>query len=116
MESYLVFPSHRTATEFGYTQQRTPITWTREHPLSSFGLGILLDEDNNPFDWYHLRLLHQRAGAYLETTDHIAVRRALGLFAGEYHDLSDYIRPITTWSRALSLIIDQRDMTRPDKG
>jgi len=52
MESYLVFPNHRTAREFGYTRQRTQITWTEDHPLSRFGLGILLDEYGNPFDWY----------------------------------------------------------------
>ena len=94
MESCLVFPNHRSATEFGYTRRRTPITWTRDHPLSSYGLGILLDEYGDLFDWYHLRLLHHRAGAYLETSDHITVRRALGLLAGEYHDLSDYIKPL----------------------
>ncbi len=116
MESYLVFPNDRTATEFGYTGQRTPITWTRNHPLSSFGLGILLDEYNNPFDWYHLRLLHQRAGAYLETTDYITVRRALGLLAGECGDLSDYIRPCCQMESRTSLTIDRRAVTRPDKG
>ena len=93
MKSYLVFPNQRTATAFGYTRQRSPITWTRDHPLSSFGLGILLDEFGNSFDWYQLRLLRQRAGAYIETSDHITVRRALGLLRHEYHDLSDYIKP-----------------------
>ena len=94
MKSYLVFPNRRTATQFGYTRQRTPITWTRDHPLSSFGLGVLLDENNDLLDWYHLRLLHHRAGAHLETSDHISVRRALGLLCGEHHDLSDYIKPL----------------------
>lgn len=93
MRSFLVFPNERTAMEFGYTRQRSPITWTRDHPRSSFGLGILLDEYGNPFDWYQLRLLRQRAGAYIETSDHITVRRALGLLRDEYHDLSDYIKP-----------------------
>ena len=94
MESYLVFPNHRTAREFGYTGRRTPITWTREHPLSSLNLGILLDEYGNPFDWYWLRLLRDRAGAYVETSDLTPVRRALGLLPGEHHDLSDYIKPL----------------------
>ena len=94
MEAYLVFPNPRTAGEFGYTRQRTQITWTEDHPLSRFGLGILLDEYGNPFDWYQLRLLRDRAGAYLETSDHTTVRRALGLLPGEHHDLSDYIKPL----------------------
>ncbi len=96
MKTHLVFPDHRTATRFGYTRRRSPITWTRDHPLSNFGLGVLLDEHGNRFDWGHLRLLHLRAGVYLETSDHIAVRRALGLLAGEYRDLSHYIRPLYT--------------------
>ena len=94
MKTYLVFPNHRTATEFGYTQQRTPITWTRNHPLSTFDLGILLDEYGNSLDWYRFRLLHHRAGAHLETSDHITVRRTLGLLPGEHPDWDDYIRPI----------------------
>ncbi len=94
MKTHLVFPDHRTATRFGYRRRRSPITWTRDHPLSIFGLGVLLDEHGNLFDRDHLRLLYHRAGAYLETSDHIAVRRALGLLAGEYHDLSDCIRPL----------------------
>ncbi len=94
MRSYLVFQDDHTAKEFGYTRRRTPIAWTQEHPLSTFGLGILLDEHGNPFDWYLLRLLHGRTGAYLETSDHTAARRALGLLASEYLDVSDYIKPL----------------------
>ena len=108
MKTYLMFPNQRTAKEFGYTRQRTPITWTTDHPLSSEDLGILLDEYRNPFDWYHLRLLHHRAGAYLETSNHIAVRRALGLLAGEHHDLSDYIKPLDQMKSDTSPRIDQR--------
>lgn len=115
MKSYLVFPDHRIAAQFGYTRQRTRITWTRDHPLSSFDLGILLDEHDNPFHWYQLRLLHDSAGAYLETTDHIAVRRALGLFVGEYHDLYDYIRPFTKWHRTAHRIETEGAITRSDK-
>jgi len=108
MNTYLMFPNQRTAREFGYTGRRTPITWTTDHPLSSADLGILLDEYRNPFDWYQLRLLHHRAGAYLETSDRIAVRRALGLLAGEHHDLSDYIKPLDQMKSDTSLRIDQR--------
>jgi len=108
MKSYLVFPNHRTATQFGYTLRRTPITWTADHPLSSFGLGILLDEHRNRVPWYYLKWLHSEAGAYLETSDHITVRRALGLFADEHHDLSDYIKPLYQIKSDTSPRIDQR--------
>jgi hypothetical protein len=108
MKSYLVFRNQRTAREFGYTRQRTPITWTTDHPLSTPSLGILLDECGDPFDWYNLRLLHQRAGAYLETSDHIRVRRALGLLSGEHHDLSDYIKPLHHIKSDTLSSIDQR--------
>ena len=108
MEVYLVFLDQLSAREFGYTRQRTPITWTTDHPLSSPSLGILLDECGDPFDWYSLRVLHHRAGAYLETSDHIAVRRALGLLAGEHHDLSDYIKPLDQMKSDTSPRIDQR--------
>jgi hypothetical protein len=117
MKSYLMFPNDRTAVEFGYTGQRTPITWTRDHPLSSFSLGILLDEYGNPFDWYQLRLLHHRAGAYLETSEHITVRRALGLLRDEYHDLSDYIKPpCEVGSHTLSSVRAKTAMMGRSKG
>lgn len=94
MKIYLVFPDHRTATQCGYRRRRTPVTWEEDHPLSLFGLGVLLDEFGDSLDWSWLRALYHKAGAYLETSDHITVLRALGLFAGEVHNLSDYIRPL----------------------
>jgi hypothetical protein len=94
MKAYLVFPDHRTATQCGYRRRRTPVTWTEDHPLSLFGLGVLVDECGDRLGSAWLRSLHHKAGAYLETSDHITVLRALGLFAGEIHNLFDYIRPL----------------------
>ena len=103
MKAYLVFPDHRAARQSGYRRSRTSITWTEDHPLSLFGLGVLLDEYGHPFEWLKLRFLHHRTVAYLETSDPIKVMRALGLFAGEIHNLSDYIRPLNQSSSSHSI-------------
>jgi hypothetical protein len=91
---YLVFPDHKAATQCGYRRRRTPVTWMGDHPLSLFGLGVLLDEFGDSFDWSWFRALHHKTGACLETSDHITMLRVLGLFAGEIRNLSDYIRPL----------------------
>jgi len=94
MKAHLVFPDHRTATQYGYRRKRTPVTWTEDHPLSLFGLGVLLDEYGDRFEWSWLRSLHNKAGAYLESSDPITALRALGLFAGEHHDLFECIKSL----------------------
>ena len=101
MKTYLVFPDRDSATLSGYKRRRTPITWTTDPPSSDVGLGVLLDESGEVFDWLQLAVLHHQTGAYLETSDHAKVERALGLLTDETDDLSDYIRPLKQSGSAL---------------
>jgi hypothetical protein len=54
-----------------------------EHPRSSYGLGVVLNCDNEVFDGVAFRWLRDRYGAWIEAEDVTKVCHALGVPDGE---------------------------------
>lgn len=55
------------------------LTWTTDHPMSSYGLGVLLYLDGDVLDGFNFRALRDHCGAFIVTDDPDKVRQALGV-------------------------------------
>ena len=62
---------------------RQPLTFTTDHVLSSYGLGVLLDPEGDPLSGVMFRSLRDSFGARIETDQPEKCCRALGLPVGE---------------------------------
>lgn len=58
---------------------RWPLTWTREHPESRFGHGVILDPTGAVFDGVSFVALRKFIGAWIDTDQPKLVSIALGL-------------------------------------
>lgn len=58
---------------------RFPLRWTTDHTQSHYGLGVLLDPQENIFDGYAFRSLRDSAGVWIESDTPERVAHALGV-------------------------------------
>jgi len=63
--------------------EREPLTWTADHSSSSYGHGVMLDEDGHVLDGQTFRNLRDGIGCWIETDQPEKVCAALGLPQGE---------------------------------
>lgn len=63
--------------------ERSELIWTTKHPQSHYGLGVMLDKDDEIFDGATFRAWRDGFGARIETDQPEKVCRALGLPIGE---------------------------------
>jgi len=78
----LIVPKTAAAREAGISRERTRLTWTADHPASSYGLGVLLYNNGRIIDGAAFQCFRDLFGARIETTDPERVFRALGLPVG----------------------------------
>jgi hypothetical protein len=78
---FLILPAERAAA-MGMPE-RIELTWTMNHPASHYGLGVLLDPDEDLLDGAHFRELRDTLGATIETDQPETVCGALGVPIGE---------------------------------
>lgn len=69
-------PENKSARKF-------VLSWTSEHPASSYGLGVIQFHNGDILDGFNFRAMRDNLGASIETTDPVKVCRALGVPEGE---------------------------------
>lgn len=84
MKASLVIPRPPVTLPDGQIVNSNAVTvfslrWTDHHPSSSYGLGILLDARNQPFDGFMFRVIRDALGAWIETDDAPRCAAILGL-------------------------------------
>jgi len=82
MKVILIVPKTEEASAAGFTRYRARLTWTADHPASSYGLGVLLYHNGRILDGAAFLCFRDLFGARIETTDPERVCRALGLPVG----------------------------------
>lgn len=83
MKAVLIVPKSEAARVAGIKRDRARLSWTTEHPASSYGLGALLYSNGRILDGATFLCFRDLFGASIETTDPEKVCRALGLTVGE---------------------------------
>jgi hypothetical protein len=78
MKSTLIIPDSAARKEL-QERQRSPLTWTTDHPASIDGHGVMLYSNGNILDGLTFRGLRDTLQARIETTDGDKVCEALGL-------------------------------------
>jgi len=82
MRIKLIVPKTEEAKAAGINRDRVRLSWTTEHPASSYGLGVLLYRNGRILDGAAFLCFRDLFGARIETTDPERVCRALGLPVG----------------------------------
>lgn len=82
MRVALIVPKTAEMKAAGIRIERTRLTWTTDHPASSYGLGVLKYRNGRILDGATFLCFRDLFGARIETTDPERVCRALGLPVG----------------------------------
>ena len=82
MKATLIIPESEARRALK-SRKRSRLTWTTDHPASSYGLGVMMYANGDILDGFNFRGLRDTLGATIETTDPEKVCRALGLPARE---------------------------------
>jgi len=82
MKTTLIIPDSKARQTLG-ARRRSRLTWTTDHPASSYGLGVLLYSTGDMLDGFNFRGFRDTLGARIETTDPDKVCRSLGIPEGE---------------------------------
>lgn len=78
---FLILPDDKAAALEVPARQK--LTFTTNHPASSYGLGVLLDSEGEVFDGATFRIWRDTFGARIETDQPEKVCQALGVPIGE---------------------------------
>lgn len=82
MKTTLIIPE-LTKRQMLTTRKKSKLTWTTDHPASSYGLGVLLYSTGDILDGFNFRVFRDTLGAVIETDNPDKVCRALGIPVGE---------------------------------
>ena|SRR3990172_5889511 len=82
MKTTLIIPDSEARRALK-ARQRARLTWTTDHPASSYGLGVMMYANGDILDGFTFRGLRDTLGARIETTDPGKVCKALGVPVGE---------------------------------
>ena len=78
----LIVPPSKLTKEFGL-RERSRLTWTTDHPASSYGLGVLTYRNDQLLDGFIFRRLRDALGATVVTKEPHMVCQALGVPVSE---------------------------------
>jgi hypothetical protein len=78
---FLIIPAEKA--EMLNMPERLELTWTTNHPASHYGLGVMLDPEEEILDGATFRIYRDQFGSRIETDQSEKVCRALGVPIGE---------------------------------